>query len=142
MAGWMEQIGIQFDLRIVTETKAYEEWENGTFDAYIWSWGGDPDPDFNMSIYTTDQCLGWSDGCYSNPAFDDLYTEQRQTFDREARQELVHEFQQIHYEEIPEIALVYPELLHAYRTDTFEGYVQTAHGRWAHSCSGGGSTPT
>jgi peptide/nickel transport system substrate-binding protein len=125
MAGWMEQIGIEFDVRNVTETKAYEEWENGTFDAYIWSWGGDPDPDFNMSVYTTEQCLGWSDGCYSNPVLDDLYTEQRQTFDREERQALVHEFQQIHYEEIPEIALVYPELLHAYRTDTFEGYVKT-----------------
>jgi peptide/nickel transport system substrate-binding protein len=78
-----------------------------------------------MSIYTSDQCLGWSDGCYVNPELDELYAEQRQTFDREARQEIVHEFQRIHYEEIPEIALVYPELLHAYRTDTFEGYVNT-----------------
>ncbi len=68
MAGWMEEIGIRFDLRVVSETKGYEEWENGTFDAYIWSWGGDPDPDFNMSIYTTDSCLAWSDGCWSDPA--------------------------------------------------------------------------
>ncbi|HET6792749.1 MAG TPA: ABC transporter substrate-binding protein [Actinomycetota bacterium] len=125
MAGWMEDIGIEFDVRVVSESKAYVEWENGTFDAYIWSWGGDPDPDFNMSIYTSDQCLGWSDGCYKNPELDQLYAEQRQTFDREARQEIVHEFQRIHYEEIPEIALVYPELLHAYRTDTFEGYVNS-----------------
>ena len=42
----------------------------------------------------------------------------------------MHEFQRIHYEEIPEIALVYPELLHAYRTDTFEGYVTDTHERW------------
>jgi peptide/nickel transport system substrate-binding protein len=125
MAGWMEEIGIRFDVRPVSETKAYEEWENGTFDAYIWSWGGDPDPDFNMSIYTSDQCLGWSDGCYVNTQLDELYAEQRQTFDREARQEIVHEFQRIHYEEIPEIALVYPELIHAYRNDTFQGYVNS-----------------
>jgi peptide/nickel transport system substrate-binding protein len=125
MAGWMEEIGIRFDLRVVSETKAYEEWENGTFDAYIWSWGGDPDPDFNMSIYTTDSCLAWSDGCWSDPEFDQLYEEQRQTFDREERQTLVHEFQRMHYEEIPEINLVYPQLLHAYRTDTFEGYVNS-----------------
>jgi peptide/nickel transport system substrate-binding protein len=125
MSGWMEQIGIRFDVRVVSESKAYVEWENGTFDAYIWGWGGDPDPDFNMSVYTTEQCLGWSDGCYSNPELDELYAEQRQTFDREARQELVHEFQRIHYEEIPEIALVYPQTLSAYRTDTFEGYVAT-----------------
>jgi peptide/nickel transport system substrate-binding protein len=125
MAGWMEDIGIRFDLRPVTDSKAGVEWKYGAFDAYIWSWGGDPDPDFNMSIYTTDQCLGWSDGCYSNPELDQLYEEQRRTFDREARREIVHEFQRIHYEEIPEINLVYPELLHAYRTDTFEGYIPT-----------------
>ena len=125
MAGWMQDIGIQFDIRVVSETKGYEEWENGTFDAYIWSWGGDPDPDFNMSIYTTDSCLAWSDGCYSNPVLDELYAEQQQTFDRDARQELVYEFQRIHYEEIPEIALVYPELIHAYRKDSFEGWVNS-----------------
>jgi peptide/nickel transport system substrate-binding protein len=125
MAGWMEEIGIRFDVRVVSESKAYVEWENGTFDAYVWGWGGDPDPDFNMSIYTTDQCLGWSDGCYSNPQLDELYEEQRQTFDRAARQELVHEFQQIHYEEVPEVVLVYPQTISAYRTDAFEGYVPT-----------------
>jgi peptide/nickel transport system substrate-binding protein len=125
MAGWMDQIGIKFDVRVVSESKAYVEWENGTFDAYIWSWGGDPDPDFNMSIYTTDQCLGWSDGCYSNPELDQLYKEQRQTFDREARRDLVFEFERLHYEQIPEIVLVYPQTISAYRTDTFEGYVPT-----------------
>ena len=41
----------------------------------------------------------------------------------------MHEFQRLHYEEIPEINLVYPELLHAYRTDTFEGYVNSPDGR-------------
>jgi len=125
MAGWMDEIGIRFDVRVVSESKAYEEWENGTFDAYIWGWGGDPDPDFNMSVYISSQCLGWSDGCYSNPELDQLYDEQRQTFDRAARQEIVHEFQQIHYEEVPEVVLVYPQTISAYRTDTFEGYVPT-----------------
>ena len=125
MAGWMEQIGIRFDVRVVSESKAYEEWENGTFDAYVWGWGGDPDPDFNMSIYTTNQCLGWSDGCYSNPTLDEMYREQQQTFDREERQEIVHEFQRIHYEEVPEVVLVYPQTIAAYRTDEWEGFVPT-----------------
>jgi peptide/nickel transport system substrate-binding protein len=125
MAGWMEQIGIRFDVRVVSESKAYEEWENGTFDAYVWGWGGDPDPDFNMSIYITSQCLGWSDGCYSNPELDRLYQEQRQTFDRTERQEIVKEFQRIHYEEIPEVVLTYPQTISAYRTDEWSGYVPT-----------------
>ena len=125
MQGWMDQIGIKFDLRTVSESKAYEEWENGTFDAYLWDWGGDPDPDFNMSIYITSQCLGWSDGCYSNPELDRLYQEQRQTFDREARRDIVYEFQRDYYEQIPEISVVYPQTISAYRTDAFTGYVPT-----------------
>jgi peptide/nickel transport system substrate-binding protein len=121
----MDQIGIKFDVRVVSESKAYVEWENGTFDAYIWSWGGDPDPDFNMSIYTSDQCLGWSDGCYKNAELDRLYEEQRNTFDRVERQKIVHEFEQLYYEQIPEISLVYPQTIQAYRTDTFTGYEPT-----------------
>jgi peptide/nickel transport system substrate-binding protein len=125
MAGWMNQIGLKFDVRVVSESKAYVEWENGTFDAYIWSWGGDPDPDFNMSVYISSQCLGWSDGCYSNPELDKLYEEQRNTFDRVDRQKIVYEFERLHYEQIPEIALVYPQIIEAYRTDTFQGYEPT-----------------
>lgn len=125
MKGWMEQIGIEFKLRPVDETRAYVDWEAGTFDAYIWSWGGDPDPDFNMSIYITSQCLGWSDGCYSNPTLDELYQEQRSTFDKDARKEIVDEFQRVAYEDIPEMVLVYPQILAAYRNDKFTGYVRS-----------------
>jgi peptide/nickel transport system substrate-binding protein len=125
MKGWMEQIGIEFKLRPVSETKAYVEWEAGTFDAYLWSWGGDPDPDFNMSIYITSQCLGWSDGCYSNKTLDDLYAEQRTTFDKNERKQIVDEFQRVAYEEVPEMVLAYPQILAAYRTDKFEGYVRS-----------------
>jgi peptide/nickel transport system substrate-binding protein len=124
MAGWMSEIGITFDLRPVTDTKAGVDWKYGTFDAYVWNWGGDPDPDFNMSVYTTDQCLGWSDGCYSSSELDRLYEEQRRTFDRDDRQALVYEFERVHYEEIPEIALVYPEVLHAYSKE-WEGWVNS-----------------
>jgi peptide/nickel transport system substrate-binding protein len=125
MKGWMEQIGIEFKLRPVDETRAYVDWEAGTFDAYLWSWGGDPDPDFNMSIYITSQCLGWSDGCYSNKTLDDLYQEQRTTFDKAARKEIVDEFQRDAYEQVPEIVLAYPQILSAYRNDKFTGYVRS-----------------
>ena len=78
-----------------------------------------------MSIYISSQCLGWSDGCYSNPELDKLYKEQRTTFDRDERQKVVYEFERLHYQQIPEIALVYPQIIEAYRTDTFQGYEPT-----------------
>jgi len=37
----------------------------------------------------------------------------------------VYEFERLHYEQIPEIALVYPQIIEAYRTDTFQGYEPT-----------------
>jgi peptide/nickel transport system substrate-binding protein len=125
MAGWAEQIGVRFDLIPVTEGKAYVLWEEGDYDAYIWGWGGDPDPDFILSIFTTGQCLGWSDGCYSNPQFDQMYEEQRSIFDVEERRQFVNEMQAFLYEQVPEIVLVYPQYLQAYRTDTYQGYIPT-----------------
>jgi peptide/nickel transport system substrate-binding protein len=128
MKAQMEEIGINFDLRPVDTNKAYEEWYAGTFDAYVWTWGGDADPDFILSIFTTQQCLGWSDGCYSNPQYDEMYKEQRQIFDRDERQAYVHDMLRFIYEEVPEVAIVYPQTLDAYRTDRFEGYTNSPRG--------------
>ena len=125
MAGWMKDIGIELNLQPVTEGKAYAVWEEGSFDAYIWGWGGDPDPDFMLSIFTTNQCLGWSDGCYSDPQYDEWYAEQKTLFDRTEREDFVNDMQAYLYEQIPEMVLVYPNYLQAYRTDTYTGYVPT-----------------
>jgi peptide/nickel transport system substrate-binding protein len=121
--GFLDDIGIQVNLKPVSESKAYALWADGDFDAYIWGWGGDPDPDFILSIFTTDQCLSWSDGCYSNPQYDAMYEEQRTIADIEERKAFVAEMQQFIHEEVPEIVLAYENDLQAYRTDTFTGYV-------------------
>jgi peptide/nickel transport system substrate-binding protein len=121
--GWLDQIGIQVDLVPVSESKAYALWADGDFDAYIWGWGADPDPDFILSIFTTDQCLSWSDGCYSNPQYDRWYEQQKTIADPAERGALVDRMQQFIYEQVPEIVLAYENDLQAYRTDTFTGYV-------------------
>ncbi|HLB63142.1 MAG TPA: peptide ABC transporter substrate-binding protein [Actinomycetota bacterium] len=121
--GWLEQIGIGVDLVPVSTTKAYVLWADGDFDAYVWGWCGDPDPDFILSLHTTGQCLGWSDGCYSNAEFDAMYEEQRTIFDREERRAFIVEMQEFLYRENPQIVLAYENDLQAFRTDRFEGYV-------------------
>jgi peptide/nickel transport system substrate-binding protein len=121
--GWLNEIGIKIDLQTVTSTKATSLWGDGDFDAYIWGWGGDPDPDFILSIFTTEQCLGWSDGCYSNKRFDHMYLHQKSIFNHDERLAYIGRMQQFVYDQVPEIVLVYPNYLQAYRTDTWTGYV-------------------
>ena len=42
-------------------------WGSGNFDAYIWYWSGDPDPNYQLFVFTSDQCGSWSDGCWKDP---------------------------------------------------------------------------
>jgi peptide/nickel transport system substrate-binding protein len=125
MQDWMKDIGIKFNLEPVGDSKAYAVWADGDFDAYLWGWGGDPDPDFILSIFTTNQCLSWSDGCYSDPAYDKMYAEQKTIFNRDDRKAFIDTMQDNLYKNIPEMVLNYPQYLQAYRTDTFTGYVPT-----------------
>lgn len=122
IVGFLKQVGIAVDLRPVTDAKMNDYWGAGNFDAYIWYWSGDPDPDYQLWVFTSDQCGNWSDGCWADPGFDALYEEQRSTFDREARRELVLEAQRRAYEQIPGVVLAYPGWLQAYRSDRFEGW--------------------
>jgi peptide/nickel transport system substrate-binding protein len=118
----MKQIGIDMKLIPVSENKAYDLWGQGDFDAYIWDWGGDPDPDFILSIFTTDQCLDWSDGCYSDPKFDAMYAKQKTILDPEERRAYVAKMQEYIYEQVPEVVTVYENDLQAYRSDRWTGF--------------------
>jgi len=124
ISGWLSEIGIQSSVKTVSEGKAYDVWAAQTFDMYVWGWGGDVDPDFIMSIFTTDQCLSWSDGCYSDPAFDKMYDQQKYATDEKERIALLKEMQQYLYEKNPEVILLYENDLQAYRNDRFTGFVR------------------
>jgi peptide/nickel transport system substrate-binding protein len=75
-------------------------------------------------VFTTDQCLGWSDGCWSDPAYDKMYTLQQTQTDFNARHQTVNEMQQMIAKEIPTMVLNYWAELDAYRNDRFTGYVR------------------
>lgn len=125
IATWLGEVGIDVVLRPMSDGRMNEAWGDGTFDAYMWGWNPDPDPDFILSVFTTDQCLGWSDGCYSDAGYDKLYTEQQQATDVDERAAIVAEMQQFVYEQVPEVILYYESDLEAYRTDTFTNWVGT-----------------
>jgi peptide/nickel transport system substrate-binding protein len=123
IVGYLKAIGIEVDLKPVTDAKMNDYWGSGNFDAYIWYWSGDPDPDYQLFVFTSDQCGAWSDGCWKNPEFDRLYEEQGKEFDRDARQQIVFDAQRLAYEQVPGVVLAYPGWIQAYRSDRFEGWV-------------------
>jgi peptide/nickel transport system substrate-binding protein len=124
LVDWLGAVGIRMETEVVSEGRMNDHWGKGDYDAYIWYWSGDPDPDFQLSVFTTGQCGadGWSDGCFSDATFDGLYDEQRTVLDPEARREVVYEAQRYLYDQIPGFVLAYPGSSQAYRTDRIEGW--------------------
>jgi peptide/nickel transport system substrate-binding protein len=95
------------------------------YDMFLWGWGGDPDPNFIMSIFTTDQINSWSDCAWSNPQYDKLFLEQQTTVDPMKRADIVHQMEQIIYQQSPYIPTAYPESVEAYNYKDWEGWSST-----------------
>ncbi len=125
IAGFLKQIGITVKVQPVTAGKMYDIQQSGDFDAYIWYWSGDPDPNYQLSVFTSGACKDLSDGCFSDPAYDALFEKQHSTLDPEQRLPIVKEAQQYLYDHIPGIVVAYPNAIEAYRTDKVTGLTAT-----------------
>ena len=85
-----ETSGSTSSTKSMTDSKLYDQWYGFDWDMIIYSWGMGPDPDFILSSFTSEQCGYWSDTCYANPEYDDLYEEQQVALDRTERQGIVY----------------------------------------------------
>jgi peptide/nickel transport system substrate-binding protein len=121
---WLRDIGVSLKTEAVNDSKLGDIWYANDYDLYIWGWGVEPDPNFQLSTYTTDQCGVWSDTCYSNQEYDRLFEEQQKAASLEEREALVDQMQQILYEDRPELVLWYDNYLQAYRGDKWTGFVK------------------
>ena len=122
--GWLRDIGIDASTKSMTDSKLYDQWYGFDWDLIIYSWGVGPDPDFILSSFTSEQCGYWSDTCYANPEYDDLYEEQQVALDEDEREAIVTEMQQILYADTPEIVLWYPNAFEAWRSDRWQGMLR------------------
>lgn len=94
------------------------------FDIMIWGWVSDPDPSALLYVYTTDAIpYGSSETGYSNPAYDELYSQQQVTLNFEERKEIVWEMQRVTHEDVVYIIPFYEETIQAYRNDRFTGWI-------------------
>jgi peptide/nickel transport system substrate-binding protein len=122
LQSYLADIGIGVSFITVDEKKAGDLWYTGEWDAYVWDWCPDPDPDFMLSVFTTSQCGGWSDGCFSDPRMDKLYELQRGELDPAKRKEYVDEAQVLVAKEQPLIVIANWSDLQAYRSDRWTGF--------------------
>ena len=127
---WLKDIGIATDVEAVTSTRLGDIENAGEFDLAHWSWFPDIDPNTALSWFTCDsrppdgQTYDNDDSYYCNPEYDQMYAEQQAELDLDKRWDIVHQMEQILYEEEPYVILWYSPLLEAWRTDTFTGYKQ------------------
>ena len=91
------------------------------YDIELWGWGGNPDPNALLDIFTCDEIGTTSDSQYCNPAFDALY-EQQLTEAGDARHETLAKMQNLIYDEAPYDILFYDANLDVYRNDKFAGW--------------------
>ena len=124
-----EEIGVEFNVQVESVDKLTDRTVRKVdgkpapeFDTFIWGWGGDAyDPSFLLSLHTTQEIGSLSDSFYSNPEYDELFSEQAQTFDVGERREIVAEMINIAQEDVVYVVLTDDPNLQAYRTDTIEG---------------------
>jgi peptide/nickel transport system substrate-binding protein len=136
ITGWFEEIGLDIDYQVIDDgalgDKQYNYEGNDyapDFDMFIWGWGGDVDPNFILSVMTTGSIESWSDCMWSNAEYDKLFLEQQTTIDVQERIALVHQMQQIIYDESPYIPLVYPLNLEAANKGKWTGWVRAGENK-------------
>ncbi len=133
LQGWLEDIGIDSNAEVVSESRLYEIAGEGTFDMYEWGWIVEPDPDYQVGTLTCAQFsyevangtiyAGLNDTFWCDPEYDKLYEEQATETDRDARTEIVKQMQLMAYDANAYIVTEYYDYLQAYRTDRFTGFV-------------------
>ena len=71
---------------------------------------------------------GWNQSAYANPEMDDAILKYVAEIDLEKRKEYAFKMQEIMAEDLPCGILSRPKVISPYRTDKYEGHVQTMGG--------------
>ena len=129
--GWLNDIGIRVTPSIMTEDQLTVVVGEGKYDMFEWGWVVEPDPDFQLSVFSCGQrstedageiSAGWSDSFYCNPAYDALYEQQKTILDAPARAAVIKQAQQMLYDDAVYSMLYYYNNFEAYRSDKFTGF--------------------
>jgi peptide/nickel transport system substrate-binding protein len=130
---WLKDIGIDAKTQIMSTEQLTDVIGKGEYDMFHWDWGIEPDPDFQLSVFTCDQrstedkgaiSAGWSDSFNCDPAYEELYKKQKTILDLDQRAAAVKEAQKWLYDNVVYSTLNNGETIEAYRNDRFTGFVE------------------
>lgn len=121
---WLE-VGVKTELQAIDpDALTAECCPAFDFDVILWGWGSDPDPNLLLGVHTTGEIpTGYNETGYSNPEFDALYDQQATELNLQKRIALVHQMQQIAFDDVVYIIPYYEQAIQAYRVDRFTGWL-------------------
>lgn len=113
------KIGVQITPRNLDSSAAWDaiiapDGKYLDFDLAMWDWVPLVDPDFMLSAMTCGSWNAWNDSGYCNPQYDKLYDETTTALDEAKRRQLVHQMQQIVYQDRPYVVLAYNDAIDAW----------------------------
>ena len=129
--GWMQDIGIKVDVKVVSEDELTPIENAGTFDFATWAWMPFTDPDAQLSYLTCDAARAGARRWLLQrrllllEAYDALYAKQRGELDETKRIDDVKQMQQIFYDDAPYVVLFSRRLAPGLQ----QRQVQGLHGR-------------
>jgi peptide/nickel transport system substrate-binding protein len=130
ITGWLDAIGIATVQEVMDDTQLYDAQVSGNYDMFVWGWTPYVDPDPMLSYFTCDQVTydadeaGYNDANWCDPAYDELYQQQKVELDPDKRREIVAEMLRMFNRESTYLVLLQDADLQAYRNDRFEGWTQ------------------
>ncbi len=127
---WLKDIGIELTVSMKANLQVNDDLGAANYDLAFTGWGMAPDPDYQLSINQcsalptqSDGTGGVSENGLCLPEFDALYKQQHVELDQQKRSALVQQAQKLIYDAAVNNVIYYPNMLEAYRSDRFGGFV-------------------
>jgi peptide/nickel transport system substrate-binding protein len=125
---WARDVGIEIDVRIYNPDKLidleFNKDDRGRltpdFDTEIWSIGGDPTPEFLLSLFTKAQIGVWNDSGFVSTKYDELYAAELSASSEGTREAIIHSLQRIATQKLPYIELYEADDIGAVNTRTWK----------------------